>query len=227
MKYSIMRVLEQSITLGAHSNTVQLDGAGSSPATVSINSAASGSTIILMRGGAHADNADPTDNKGNTLTQRGTDQGYAGGLWSGFGLEIWGVTDADGGSSHVLSTTKSHTDWEISLVMLEVLGGSTITTAQGNAAAAGAGVAYSSPSIVMPGSGLVFAIASGDGDAATDDQTLTPSDGWTMVESSFLADTAYVPFAVASRYYSAAGTYSLQWTPTVNQGAAMFMVGVS
>lgn len=215
-----------AVTLGNHAQTVQIDTLGTSPAVVGINSV-SGGAVILLRGGAFADNATPTDNKGNTLTQRGTDQGYAGGLWPGFGLQIWAATNVVGGTSHQISTVKSHTDWEISVVMWETFGGATITTAQGSAAGAGAGVAYNSPSITLPGAGMVFAIASGDGNAATPDQTMTPSAGWTMMESSFLPATAYVPFAVASRYYSAGGTYQMQWTPAVDQGSSLFMVGVT
>lgn len=219
------RTALSAIYAGALAKTVQLDGAGTSPATVSINSQP-GSTILLLRGGAHADNANPTDSKGNTLTQRGTDQGYAGGLWPGYGLEIWGVVNAAGGSAHQLSTVKSHTDWEITKVMWEVRGGSEIILTQGSAAAAGAGVAYNSPTITLTKPGLVFAIASTDGNAATPDQTITPSAGWTMFDSDFRAATAYVPYAIASRYFAAAGTYQMQWTPVVSQGSAMIMVAI-
>jgi hypothetical protein len=214
-----------TVTLGNHNNTSQIDGSGSSPATVSITSV-NGSTIILFRGGEFADNADPVDSKGNTLTQRGTDQGYASGWWPGYGWEVWGATGVTGGAGHQESVTKTTPLREISLVMVDVIGASSIATAQGSAAAAGAGVAYNSPSIVLTGPALVLALASGDGPEATPDQTFAASAGWTIFESLFTGGLPYVPFAVASRYYSSAGTYSLQWTPVANQGASMFMVAL-
>lgn len=212
-------------TLGVHGKEVQLDAVGTSPASVTL-ATNTGSAIIFLIGGAHADNSAPSDSLGNTYTQRGTDQGYAGGLWPGFGLEIWADDSITGSASHQISVTKSHTDWEITLVMIEVIGGSSIQVTQGNAAGAGAGVPYSSPSITTSGPARIFAFVSGDGDAATSDQTITPSAGWDWVEYDFQAETAYVPIACATRAYESAGTYSLNWTPAVNQGAAMFMVAV-
>lgn len=228
MNRGVLLKAPSSVSLGQHSNTVQLDTVGVSPAVVTINSSVSGSAFVLFAGGELGDMQAPVDSKSNSLTQRGTDQGYAGGLWPGFGYRCLAIANGVGGGAHQVSITKTaHAATEISLVWIEVLRGAVIqAVSQGSAAAAGAGVPYSSPSIATTGRALLLALASGDGDAGTDDQTFTPSAGWTLFESSFLPDTAYVPFAVAYREVGGSGSYSLNWTPTVNQGAAMMMLAI-
>ncbi len=210
--------------LGAHTSFAQIDGSGSSPAVASINTAASGIVTLMFRGGQHADHANPVDNKGNTPVQLGTDQGY-GGLWSGYGWEAWYDLTSVGGTTHTISTTKTTPTLEFSKAWFEIVGGSSIVVAQGYTAAAGAGVPSSTPSIVTTSDAIVFALCSGDGDASIADQTMTPGPGWSLIESSFLGSTAYVPFAIAYKYVPA-GTHSLTWTPAANQGFLSILAAV-
>lgn len=220
----VARVVD--ISLGQHGENVQVDGSGSSPSTVTLTTAASGSTFISLFGGDFGNTAAPSDSKSNTLTKLGTDQSYAGGLWPGFGLRAYYCANGTGGSNHSISYTKTVGNEEITTVFVEVIGGTSVTSAQGSAAAAGAGVGYSSPSISTSGAGLILAFWGGDADSATNPKDVAASAGWTIIESEFLSSTPYVQYAVAYRTVSSAGSYSLTWTPTANQGAAMFMVAV-
>lgn len=212
-------IVSSSPSIGAHGQDVDIDTAGTSPSTVTLTTQTSGSVCVVMVGGSHADNSAPSDNKGNSFAQQGADADY-GALWTGFGLEIWADTTCAGGTSHTFSVTKSHADWEISQAVIEFTGASSIPSiAQAYNSAAGAGVLVDGPDVTVTGPATICSAASGDGDAATSNQTLTPSRG-TLIESSFMATTAYVPFAIACDTVSSAGTYDIDWTPTVNQGMA-------
>lgn len=141
------------------------------------------------------------------------------------------INNAAGSGSYTVSVDKSDAFplGEISVAVLEAAtsGTRTIVQTQGNIAAQGAGVGYSSPSITTTGPAVIFAIWSGDADTATNPKDVAVSGtGWSLLESSFQSSVPYVQFAVAVRVVTAAGTYSCTWTPTANQGAAMQMVAV-
>jgi hypothetical protein len=207
------------IAVGAHGKDVDLDTQGTSPSTVAIDTQATGSVCIAFLSGQHTGMSTPSDNKGNTFTQRGPDADY-GGLWTGFGLEIWAVDSCAGGTSHTLSVTKTLSTQESSIAFIEISDASSVVTpVQSYNSSAGAGVEVDGPNITVDGPAIICSAASGDGNSSTTNQTLTPSRG-TLVESSFIALTDYVPFAIACDTVTEAGTYDIDWTPTFNQGMA-------
>lgn len=213
------------IALGAHNKVVQIDGSGTTPATITANTSSAGGSVFVLPGFASfGDLATPTDNKGNTYTQRGTDQSYAGGLWPGFGLRTYAAAGT-GGTGHTTSVTKTVTT-EFSQALIEVVNATTVAVTQGNAAAPGQGVSYSSPSITVAAPAVLISCWTGDAGVSTPDQSVAPSVGWTLLEFSFQANTAYVQFATAYKVVTA-GTYSHTWLPASNQGAAMMMIAVT
>lgn len=218
-------------SLGAHNSRADRDAQAGNPdpSTVTLTGKTAGSTIVVVSMGEFARMSTPTDTSSTSFTQRGTNQAYAGGLWPGFGPRVHANTGVSGSGSYTVSVDKDNAFplEEISIAVLEVIGGVSIVQSQGSVAAGGAGVGYSSPSITTTGPAVIFAIWSGDADTATNPKDVAVSGtGWSLLESSFQSSVPYVQFAVAVRVVTAAGTYSCTWTPTANQGAAMQMVAV-
>jgi hypothetical protein len=212
--------------LGVHGSDYDLDGAGTSPSSVTFNTQASGSSLIVPTLGQFTNYNAPTDNKGNTFSLLQT-SGYPGGAFPGFGMELYGVANAAGGSSHTVQFVKviSAVD-ETTLIAIEVKGRTIQQSNIVTRAAAGAGVALTSSGITTTGPALLVSIWAGDGNFDLADQTCNVEAGWTMVESLFLGNTAYVQAAAAVKSVSGAGTYTCAWTPVLNQGAIIAMVAV-
>lgn len=218
-------------SLGAHNSRADEDNAAGNPdpATVVLAGTIAGSVRIIFDAGEFARMATPTDNLGSTVTKLGGDQGYFVTDWPGFGCRAYYVASASGGGSYTVSVDKDNAFplEEITVAVLEVINGTTVTATSGNADRPGAGVSYSSPSITVSGPAVIFAFWTGDGATATNPKDVAVSGtGWSLVEWSFKDNKPYVQFAIAVRTVTAAGTYSCTWTPTANQGAAMKMVAV-
>lgn len=220
-----------SLTIGSHNSRADNDAdpANLDPATVVLSGKTAGSTIVIFDGGDFARMATPTDTPGSSFTKHGSDQGYFVTDWPGFGCRAYSAVNVPGSGAYTVSVDKDNAFplEEITVVVLEVLNGTTVTSTTGNADRPGAGVSYSSPTITVAGPAVIFAFWTGDGATGTNPKTVAVSGtGWTLIESSFKVDKAYVQFAVAVREVSAGGTYGCTWTPTANQGAAMKMVAV-
>jgi hypothetical protein len=214
------------VDVGGHGNDFDLEGAGTSPQTVTIDTQPSGSTILAVTFTDPGIYGAPTDNKGNTYTLVQAQSGYYGGRWAPYGLEVYAKTDAAGGTGHAVSITKSTPTAESTLIVVEATGttiqSSSIVTRDG----AGAGVAYASGSVTTTGPALLVAVWGGDGGVGTADQTATPGAGWTVIDSLFLGFTAYIQAAVAVKLVEDAGTYTCDWTPVENQGAILFLAAI-
>jgi hypothetical protein len=215
------------ISLGAHNKVVQLDGAGTAPATITIaSSAASGSVFVSVGLSSYGNLNTPTDNKSNTYSQIGVDQDYFGGQYPGFGIRTFKATGS-GGSGHTISVAKTGlATGEFSEAFIEVDNATTTAVTQTATAAPGQGLSYSSPSATVTSNAVLLSVWGGDGGTSTPDQSVTASAGWTLIESSFIGNTAYVQFAIAYKAVTA-GTYSHTWLPAVNQGAALMMIAVT
>jgi hypothetical protein len=212
--------------IGDHAGDWDLQGSGTTPQSVSITSRVSGSSIICVTLGEFTNYTPPTDNKGNTLDLL-QNSGYAGGLWPGFGMEVYGKASMVGGSSHATQITKNTGTDESTLIVVEVTGTSNITSTSIVAVSAGgAGVPYSSSTVNTTGPALLVSAWGGDGDTSLTDQTCNPEIGWTMIESLFLGGTAYIQAAVAVRQVMTAGSYSVDWTPVQNQGGIVFLAAL-
>jgi hypothetical protein len=220
-----------SLSLGANNFRADISGdaANTDPALVVVSGTTAGSNRVIFVGGGFAEMADPTHSIAGTITKRGTDQGFAGGLWPGFGWRAYTTPNAASGGSYTVSVDKDNAFplGEISISVLECIGGSSFVQSQGNVAGAGAGVGYSSPSITVTGPAVIYALWSGDGDTPVNPKDVAVSGtGWSLLQTAFISNTSYVQFAVASRIVSSAGSYSCTWTPVTNQGAVMHMVAV-
>lgn len=218
-------------SLGAHNYRADDDAfAGNlDPATVVVAGTTAGSARVIFTAGDFARMATPTDNLGSTVTKLGSDQGYFVIDWPGFGCRAYYVTGASAGGSYTVSVDKDNAFplEEITVAVIEVLNGTTVTATTGNADRPGAGVSYPSPSITVAGPAVLLAFWTGDGDTGTNPKDVAVSGaGWVLLDFSFKLSTPYVQFAVAVKVVSVGGTYGCIWTPTANQGAAMKMVAV-
>lgn len=219
---------QASLQLGDSGKDFQLDGAGTSPSTITLNTSASGSILLAFAAGEFAKMDPPTYNGGSAMPLLES-SGYGvppGSLWAGFGFEIYG--DAiSGGTGHVLSMVKPVSPaQESTLIGVEIRGGgSIIDTSITTRAAPGANTPITSDSVTTTGPAILVALWSGDGGVGTTDQTATPGDGWTLVEYEFLGSTAYIQAAVAIKFVEA-GTHTATWTAVANQGAILGLVAV-
>lgn len=206
-------------TLGAHASDFDLAGSGTSPQAVALTLQRPCSVLVAAFGFL-SNIAQPTDANGNVYTSLGS-SGYAGGLWSGYGLELWVKANAKGGGSNSISVVKSiDTADESTVGAVEIRGATTLQDYNiVSRAAAGAGVAYSSGNVTTTGPALLVSVWGGDGGTGLSTQEANPGAGWETVESLFLADTAYIQMAMAVRRVTAAGVYACAWTPVDNQGA--------
>ena len=213
------------VSLGDHDGDWDIQGSGTSPQTVTLTTQASGSTLIVVTLTDPGIYGTPTDTYSNAYSLLES-SGYHGGLWSPFGMEVYGKAGAAGGSSHAVSISKSSASEESTLIAIEATGATIQDTSIVTRAGAGAGVPYTSASVTTTGSALLIAAWGGDGGVGTVNQTATPGSGWTLIESLFLGSTAYIQAAVAVKAVSAAGTYTCDWTPAEDQGAILFLAAV-
>lgn len=218
-------IRSSAIALGDHDGDWDIQGSGTSPQTVTLDTQAAGSSLIVVTLTDPGIYGTPTDNYSNTYSLLES-SGYHGGMWSPFGMEVYGKAAAAGGSSHAVSISKSSASEESTLVVVEAKGTTIQDTSIVTRAGAGAGVAYTSASVTTTGPALLIAAWGGDGGPAVTDQTATPEAGWTLVESLFLGSTSYIQAAVAVKAVSGAGTYTCGWTPTQDQGAILFLAAV-
>ncbi len=142
--------------LGSHGSIFQKGGEGTSPCSVSIDTQASGSSIVAFMFGYQPGYAVGTDSKGNTLTSQGT-QGYSGGQWSGYGIEAFVKANAAGGAGHTVSMTKGTPSDESTILVCEAIGATTLANNANVARAdAGAGVAYNLCDVFVTGPALLL-----------------------------------------------------------------------
>jgi hypothetical protein len=219
-----MAPASSSVAVRAHGSDFDIEGSGTTPSTVTLTTAATGSTILVFSAAELASIGTPTDNKGNTLTLL---QSETYPSFPSYGFRLHAQANAAGGSTHTVSLAKtSNTTGESTLIVLEI-GGPTIGgTAKVFRSAAGAGGDLVSATLTLgAGSWRLFSLWSGDGSSGTNDQTCNPDTGWTTQEALFLGQTAYIQAAVATRNaLVGAGSYTHTWRPVENQGGIV-MIG--
>lgn len=107
--------------LGAHTMLKVEDYAGSNPETTSaIDTQASGSSFLVLRGGESSVTSTPTDNKSNTWSALGSAEVYDG--YSGeFDVRAWTAIGGAGGTGHTVSLdTSAAPTREITIPFIEV-----------------------------------------------------------------------------------------------------------
>jgi hypothetical protein len=212
-----------SAALGAHALLTHDQNKGIAPATTApIDTRPAGSALLAVSMGRNPNFAVPTDTFHNRWTALGKRNPYADG--NRFYTAMWSVVGASGGAGHTLSATKASDPVdEISLALIEVVGGSAVTD-----------FAYAYPKLGSPntpgsvktgGPATLIAVWGGDANALT--HTATPSDGFQVIDSYLrLGPTSGVQIAIATKQVTAADTYSVTWTATPAQGAACYLVAV-
>jgi hypothetical protein len=210
-----------SPSLGAHG--LSYYPIGDNPPTIAspaMSTHASGSTLVVSVGrGDGSAFALPSDNKGNRAVGLGTVHAYTN--WPSSGTAVYAFAQVMGGADHVVETTTPPSD-EITLAVVEVAGGTTITEYQWSEVLAGDPLTSNAVTTRGPATLVAFWW----GDAGVDrDKTATPDNGFAVVDS-ILEAGALVQCAVATRDVSEAGSYDVTWTATPLQGAQLWLVAV-
>lgn len=226
---TVAGVIASSINpdIGDSAGDWDIDGSGTSPASVTMNTQAAGSDVLAFTFGQFSNYSPPTYNGGSAMSLLHS-SGYASGLWPGFGLEVYTQLDVAGGGGHALAFAKpGSATQESTLIGVEILRGGVIKDESiVNRAAAGANTPLTSDSVTTTAPALLVSVWGGDGNAGTADQTAEPENGWTTVESLFLGSTAYIQAAAAVRKVTAPGTYTVDWTAVANQGCIISLVAI-
>ena len=213
---------------GNYNNDYDLDGAGTSPQTVTISSY-NGKSVLLLVLGNRTQQATPTDNQGNSYASALLRQnGYAGGLWDPYDMRVYGLATANGGATHTFSVTKTDTVRESTLVAVATDGDIIQSHSIVARAAAGVGANHTSAPVTTTGPALLVAFWSGDGGVALGSLDAAPQTGtgWTMPIGVFLESTAYIQHAFAYKQVTEPGSYTITWTHVDNQGAILFLAAI-
>lgn len=226
---AILEVLgaQPSSSAGNYNNDYDIDGAGTSPQTVTIASN-NGKAVLLLVLGNRNEQGTPTDNQSNSYASALLrQQGYAGGLWDPYDMRVYGLATANGGASHTLSVTKTDAVRESTIVAIATTGDVIQAHSIVARAAAGAGPNYTSLSVVATGPALLVAFWSGDGGLALGSLDAAPQTGtgWTMPIGVFIEATAHIQHALAIKQVEA-GTHTITWDHADNQGAILFLAAI-
>lgn len=192
--------------------------------TLSLDTASVASMMLLIQLlNRNAWNA-PTDDKGNAVGSALYDQdGYYAGQWSPYGMRVYKYPIQFGGAGHVVRYTNisTPTDEETFIACeiknASVLQDSSLVLRQ----TGGAGVPYTSGNVTTTRPAVLVTVWSGDG--ATGDHDANPTSGWTKFAAVNRPGASYIQAACAYKQVPDKGTYSVDWTPTGNEGAIVFL----
>jgi len=217
--------------LGAHGMSFyHLDSStASSIRTPVMATQPSGSTIVVGIGrGYNGLTAAPTDSAGNAPYRpldTVTPHPYT--KWPDSGTALYAFPSARGGGNFTVAATtgmnKTGQGDEITLAAIEVIKGTRIQDKKWNEVLAPNRL--TSASVTTDGPATLIAFWFGDGFPRTP-QTATPDSGFVLIDSNAQERDSFVQCAVAVKNVSAAGTYSVTWTATPQQGAQMWLVAV-
>lgn len=204
------------IEIGAHGKVVQLYGAGSNPAQVTLTTT-NGSTFLVFIGGKSSDiDTGPTDNKGNTYARVDVVREYPD--YAGYGQAVWITRNAVGGASHTFSTFVTAFD-ECTMMVVEVKGAPFVASkAFSTQANSGAGATQNVGPVVATAECAFLSTWAGAGPVGTN-HTASANQG--LAELEFYGTdnpNGYVQMELAGAVKSA-GSYTVTWSHTPNQGA--------
>lgn len=211
-------------TLGASALAYYTCGSKGSLKTSAINTASSGSTVLAWTGRGIGADINAADVPQSSITsngapvQIGSTQTYAP-LWPDSAEALYAWTRYSGGNSNMFGFPVPHPD-EFTGVIVEVLNGGNIASYSFKKVVSGAN---SSGTVTTTGPATLVAIWAGDYGGNTSDAK--PDGGFTVIESQSRAN-CYVEVTVATKDVSAAGTYSVNWTPNTPQGAHLWLVAI-
>lgn len=211
-----------SLSVGSDSMTFKNTFSGSSALVSNSMSVVSGSVVFAVVGmGLLANVHAPTDSAGNAYSALLPGHNYQN--WSGSGQRLYAATGVTGGGSVVLTETMPDTDDEVTLSVLEVRGGTSITNAVAAETATTGPV--TSASVTTSGSAILACWWWGDG--AVVQAAATPSVGWTKTHELAFAQASGGVLQVCLAVKSvSAGSHSCTWTTADGQGAVTYIVSV-
>lgn len=210
-------------TLGAHGLSYKNDGPLGRSVVVDLGTtAAARSTLVACVGrGVIGSHRIPTDNKGNVFSQADSAHAYIP-RWPNSGTALYVAELATGGSGHLVTADNNVTPTdEVTLAVVEVRNGSR-ATARWNQVQSGDPV--QSLSVTTSGPATLVAFWWGDADGSVA-HAAVPGNGFSRIDAA-LAAGSLVQCAVAVREVQSAGTYSVTWTTTPQQGAQLWLVAV-
>ena len=197
------------------------NGPATTVVTPAMTTPALGSTVVASIGrGNLASSAAPTDNKGNTFAQVGSNHAYT--QWPSSGTAVYAIASAAGGAGHVLTTVVTPAGDEVTLAAVDVANGGKISDAQWTEALKG--TPLTSKSVTTAGPATLVAFWWGDGDVGFA-HTAVPNNGFQILDS-VLVSGALVQVAVAAKDVAAAGTYDVTWDSAGKEGAQLWLVAV-
>lgn len=213
-------------TLGAWAFKAEhIDEGTGTLALASITTQTSGGLIVAGVARGEVDNfANPiTDNKGNTFNLLDQMRTYT--LFPDSGTACYKADPAAGGSGHIIQTVKGLFNGtaidEVTLWAVEVKNGKRVADIAWNQPAAGSPL--TSGSVTVSGSAVLIAIWWGD--TYGSDSTLSVGDGFTLLATELRSSEQIIQCGLAYKEVGA-GTHSVTWTETPDQGAQLWLIAV-
>lgn len=234
----------QSPSLGAHTLLWQSVDKGVSPlVTAPLATQSTGSSMLVIEGGAVGNAEPPTDSAGPVWKPVAHDiyRGYD----ERFDTRAWVATDAHGGGDYQIRVVKPlDPAGEMTVGLVEIRNAGVLQDVASNYPAPqrfdaflarlvnslpnrlqlylGGSARLTSAAVTTTGPATLIAVWWGD--ATVYRMTAVPDDGFKMIESFLhLPPNSGVQCAVASREVSAAGTYRVTWTGRPAQGAILWL----
>lgn len=170
----------------------------------------------------------PTGNNSNSYTQVFS-QPYGNGF-TDYSLRGYKSAGAAGGSNHSATATKTTaTAEEATIALVAISSGNIFDSNVTQQVAAGAGNTFTSGSVTLTKSGILVAVASGDGNVNATAPTQTWPGTWTVRQSvafsSAQAPNGHIPLYVATRSVSA-GTYTVDVQVTIDEGLTLALYAI-
>ena len=177
-------------------------------------------TAVAM--GALSNMHAPSDNYGNPFRELLPAHNYVN--WQGSGQQLFAATGIKGGKGTIVTETMPDVNDEVTLSVLEIRGAHRIAAVSVSETPTKGPV--TSASVTTQGPAILVAWWWGDGGIAQ--SSATTSAGWTRVHSlsKAQADTGLVQTELATRAVDAAGTYSITWSTTPDQGAVVYLLAI-
>jgi hypothetical protein len=212
---------DSSPALGAHGLVFTRQGVGQTQVVTTLTTQARGSILLAGVGrGAIVGHRLPTDSRSSTFSQLGTSHNYSRNYPTS-GTALYAATSVSGGSGHAVRAANDDALDEVTLGVVEVQNGTSITHRWNEVFA---GAPLTSQSITTTGPALLVAYWWGDADGSAA-HTAVPNNGFTVIESA-LGVGNFVQCAIAVRQVSTAGTYNVTWTSNTNEGAQLYLIAI-
>lgn len=208
---------------GRSEKKIESVNSGSVPCTTPAIDTSGGLLLSLGARGVIADfgAGTDTDNKGNgNYTLQGSSHAYTG--WPNSGTAVYAKTGAASGAGHTNSQSRQTVDDEISNIFAEFLNVDTVAEVKWLERLTSPNL---SDTITVTGPALLVAFWAGD-DSLGNTGFSALSAGWGLQQFSNSVAGNHIQVAYAARAVDA-GTYSIEWTPNVSQGAQLYIIALT